>query len=180
MWGHDNVWFRKGSNRVMTYLQFLECEYLEAKGKYVSVVYDDESQARLRAWALENGFDLTYAWDGKRQAAEDFEFHTTLFYCQQPVVMKNGTLFERPTEVFVRGIAMFGPKEDIAVLKISSPGINDIREIMAHEYGLVDSWPKYNPHITVCYGPALIDMSNIELPDFRPKFDKIVIEDLVE
>jgi len=50
-----------------------------ATTKYVSVIYNQDTQTKLRNWAKENGFDLNVDFDGKPQKPENFEFHTTIF-----------------------------------------------------------------------------------------------------
>lgn len=151
-----------------------------AKRKYVAVVYDDISQKKLRKWATDNGFDLTTKFDGEKQEPEDFDFHTTIFYSTNEANLRHGILKETPTEVIITGIKFLGENKDIPVLSLSlSGGLKDIREHF-EGLGLEDEWPTYKPHISLSYAKKQIDVSNIKIPDFRPKFDKIKIRDIEE
>jgi tRNA A22 N-methylase len=60
-----------------TFIEFIEQKNL--KRKYISVIYDQSSQKKLRDWCIKNGFDLTKSYDEKDQNEKDFEFHTTIF-----------------------------------------------------------------------------------------------------
>lgn len=151
-----------------------------AKRKYLAVVYDDESQKKLREWATSNGFNLSVNYNDAEQDPEDFEFHTTIFYTTNEVRLRNeGARFD-PTAVDITGIKFLGENEDIPVLTISSSGgIINLRKYY-EDLGLEDQWPSYQPHISLSYAKEKIDTKNIKLPNFRPKFDKIKIRDIEE
>lgn len=151
-----------------------------SKRKYVSVVYDDDSQKKLREWAKENDFDLSIDFDGSLQDPKDFDFHTTIFYTTNEVRLRNKASGLDPTEVEITGIKFLGENEDIPVLTISSSdGILNLRKYY-EELGLEDKWPSYQPHISLSYAKNKIDSNKIKLPGFRPKFNKIVIRDIEE
>jgi len=151
-----------------------------AKRKYVSVQYDNESQKKLREWATKNGFDLSVNYSGEKQNPENFDFHTTIIYSSNEVNMRNQEIKQSPTEVIITGIKFLGEDEDIPVLTISvSGGIKDIRQ-RYEDLGLEDQWPSYLPHISLSYSKKKVDTKGMKLPDFRPKYDKIMIEDIKE
>lgn len=151
-----------------------------SKRKYVAVQYDDESQKKLRDWAEENGFDLSINYNGEEQGPEDFDFHTTIFFSTNEVELRNREIKQTPTEVIITGMKFLGENEDIPVLTISvSGGIKYLRQHY-EDLGLEDQWPTYQPHISVSYAKQQIDVKKIKLPDFRPKYDKIVIKDIEE
>lgn len=151
-----------------------------AKRKYVAVIYDDESQKKLREWATNNGFDLTVKYNNEKQKPEEFDFHTTIFFTTNEVNLRNQEMKETPTEVLISGIKFLGEDKDIPVLSLSySGGLKDIREHF-ERLGLEDQWPSYQPHISLSYSKEKVDTKNIKLPDFRPKFNKIVIRDIEE
>jgi 2'-5' RNA ligase len=151
-----------------------------ARRKYVAVEYDDESQKKLREWALDNGFDLTVKFNGEKQEPEDFDFHTTIFYTTNEVPLRNRVMPQSSSEVIITGIKFLGEDEDIPVLSISLSGaIKDIREHF-ERLGLEDKWPSYQPHISLSYAKKRVDTDKIVLPNFRPKFDRIVIKDIEE
>ncbi len=146
--------------------------------KYISVVYDAESQKLLKEWALENGFDLTKSYSGNDQAVEDFEFHTTIIYSKNKKYLTNQTLVRSSSEVIITGIKMLGENYDITVLSLSVSGAINQARLFYEGIGLEDYWPDFKPHISISYSKVLPDMTDIKLPTFTPKFDKIVIEDL--
>lgn len=149
-----------------------------AKRKYVSVIYDKESQQKLRDWATENGFDLTKSYDDSDQDPKDFEFHTTIFFTTNEVNLKNKITRQKPTEVTIQGIKFLGENEDISVLKLELSG--SIKELREHyeSLGLEDQWPSYQPHISLSYAKEKRDVSKIKLPTFKPKYDTIAISDI--
>jgi 2'-5' RNA ligase len=151
-----------------------------AKRKYVSVQYDKESQAKLRDWALKNGFNLSVKYNGEEQDPKEFDFHTTVFYSTNEINLRNKTVKIPPTEVTITKIKFLGDNQDIPVLAIEpTDGIKDLREHF-ESLGLEDKWPSYQPHISLSYAKEQKDTSEIKLPDFKPKYDKLIIEDIEE
>lgn len=151
-----------------------------AKRKYVAIIYDKDSQKKLREWAVDNGFDLTKNYSGEGQKPEDFEFHTTIFYTTNEVDLRNKKIKIDPSEVTIEGIKFLGENEDVPVLKLELSGdIKEIREAF-EDLGLEDQWPSYQPHISLSYAREKRDVSNIKMPTFRPKYDIIKISDIEE
>jgi hypothetical protein len=161
-----------------TFIEFVEQKNL--KRKYVSVIYDQPSQKKLRDWCIKNGFDLTKSYDEKDQNEKDFEFHTTIFYTTNEVSIKNETINLTPIEVTIDDIKFLGENEDIPVLTLSNS--SDIMKLRKHfeGLGLKDQWPTYLPHISVSYSKEHVDITKIKIPTFKPKFDRIVIQDIEE
>lgn len=151
-----------------------------AKRKYVSVQYDKESQDKLRDWATKNGFNLAVKYNGDEQDPKEFDFHTTVFYSTNEVNLRNKTVKLPPTEVTISKIKFLGDNADIPVLAIEvTDGIKELRQ-QYEELGLEDKWPDYQPHISLSYAKEQRDTSKIKLPDFKPKYDKLIIEDIEE
>jgi 2'-5' RNA ligase len=149
-----------------------------AKRKYVAVKYDKESQDKLRDWATKNGFDLSVKYNGDKQDPKEFDFHTTIFYSTNEVNLKNKEQKVKPTEVTITGIKFLGEDKDVPVLSVAvSDGIKDLRQ-QFEDLGLEDQWPSYQPHISLSYAKKQIDTSKMKLPDFKPKYDKLTIEDI--
>lgn len=152
-----------------------------AKKKYVAVQYDNETQRKLRAWAKENGFDLTVNYDGGPQEEEDFDFHTTIFYSETKHDMDNTGIALVPAgDAKVVDIMMLGVYNDIPVLKIESSAIQSIRKYFEDEFGMKDKWPEYKPHVSISYSKNLPDMTKVKLPTFPLKFNRIEINDAKE
>jgi 2'-5' RNA ligase len=151
-----------------------------AKRKYVSVQYDKESQNKLREWATKNGFNLSVNYDGVEQDPKEFDFHTTVFYSTNEVNLRNKSMRIPATEVTITKIKFLGENEDIPVLAIEpTKGIRELREHF-ESLGLEDKWPEYQPHISLSYAKEQKDTSGIKLPDFKPKYDTLIIEDIKE
>lgn len=151
-----------------------------AKRKYVAVQYDKESQDKLREWALKNGFDLSVKYSGEKQDPKEFDFHTTVFYSVNESNIRNISKRLPPTEVTITKIKFLGEEEDIPVFEIAlTNGIKELREYF-EDLGLEDKWPSYQPHISLSYAKEKRDVSDIKLPDFKPKYDKLIIEDIKE
>jgi 2'-5' RNA ligase len=151
-----------------------------AKRKYVAVQYDKESQDKLRDWATKNGFDLSVKYNGDEQDPKEFDFHTTVFYSINESNMRNKEQNVKPTEVTITGIKFLGENEDIPVFAIElEGGIKAMRE-QFQSLGLEDKWPSYQPHISLSYAKEQRDITDIKLPDFKPKYDKLIIEDIEE
>jgi 2'-5' RNA ligase len=148
------------------------------KRKYISVQYNKESQKNLRDWAQKNGFDLSVKYNGVSQDPKDFDFHTTIFYTTNEVHLRNESCRLDPTEVTITGIKFLGENKDIPVLTIeSSGGIINLRKYY-ESLGLEDQWPSYQPHISLSYAKEKRNVKDIVLPDFKPVFDKVIIDDI--
>lgn len=151
-----------------------------SRRKYVAVKYDKESQDKLREWAIKNGFNLSVKYDGEAQDPEDFDFHTTVFYSTNEVNLRNRVIKTKPTEVTITGIKFLGEDKDVPVFAIEAKdGIKELREYFEN-LGLEDKWPSYQPHISLSYAKEKVDTSKIKLPNFKPKYDKLIIEDIKE
>ena len=149
-----------------------------AKRKYVAVKYDEESQKKLRDWATKNGFDLSVKYNGDEQDPADFDFHTTIFYSTNEVNLRNQVIPKKPTEVTITGIKFLGVDNDVPVLTVSvSGGIKELRQYY-EDLGLEDQWPSYQPHISLSYAKKQTDVSDMKLPDFKPKYDRVEIKDI--
>lgn len=149
-----------------------------AKRKYISVQYDKESQNKLRDWAIKNGFNLSVKFNGTEQDPKEFDFHTTVFYSINESNLQNKKVKVAPTEVTITKIKFLGENQDIPVLAIEpNNGIKELREYF-ESLGLEDQWPSYQPHISLSYAKEQKDVSDIILPDFKPKFDRLTIEDI--
>ena len=172
----DRQMYLRGA-KVKSFRTFVEEKTLSRK--YVAVVYDDETQVKLREWCIENGFDLTETYDGKDQDPSEFEFHSTVFYSENEIKMKNELLPLTHGEAFPVKFKLLGENNDIPVLLVSSPDLNDIRDEYKNQ-GLKDKWPDFLPHISLSYVRKDYDLKGLKLPEFRMKFGELKIEDINE
>lgn len=147
--------------------------------KYISIIYDDETQQKLRNYCIKNGFDLTTKYNGEKQNPEDFKFHTTIFYSTTNHQIKNEISKHKPSEVYAKSFDLFGENKDVPVLKVESDALSELRSHFENEYNMEDEWPDFNPHVSLSYNrDNLPNMNGISLPDFTLVFDKLKIEDL--
>jgi 2'-5' RNA ligase len=149
--------------------------------KYVAIYYNSSTQERLRTWSERNGFDLSVKYDGSKQNPSNFYFHTTIFYSQNEVDLRNKVIYnEKEDLVIPTGFDLLGPNKDIVVLKLAYVGeLKQLREYY-ERLGLKDQWDSYKPHISVSYDRKPRNLNDLELPLFSLAFDRIIIEDLVE
>lgn len=149
--------------------------------KYVAVIYDDETQKNLREFYQNNGVDLTVSYNGNPQAAEEFEFHTTIFY--------STTLHDKSWvgsyelaggSAIPIGYELFGLDKNVPVLKVDRSGvISYLRTVMSRIHDMEDAWPEYKPHISISYNKDQIpDIANLPIPTFPLTFNKYVIENI--
>ena len=141
-----------------------EDDLTPAEKKYIEVQYSDQSQEYLRDYCAEHAFDLTVKFDGDVQSANAFDFHSTVWYTTNTVLVKNSQQSVDITDIVPTGFALFGEDANILVLEITSVSLSDIRESLGDEYQLQDQWPDYKPHITLCYSFAG-DLPTVALPD---------------
>lgn len=160
-----------------TFRTFVEEKTLSKK--YVAVIYDEETQARLRNWCVENGFDITKTYSGNDRDPSEFDFHSTIFYSENKANIMNQVIPLTHGEAFPIKFKLLGPNEDIPVLLVSSSDLNDIRDEYEQQ-GLKDKWPEFLPHISLSYVRKDYDLKGLELPKFRMKFGELKIEDIDE
>lgn len=163
-----------------TLKDYLTEEENKPKRKYISIVYDEETQENLRNYCENNGFDLTVDHDGDEQSPEDFEFHTTVFCSTTEHVIENTEkYFQEEKSVNPEKFEMLGKENDIPVIKVSGDDLKSLREYYEKEYGMDDEWDEWKPHISLSYSKKnLPDIENINLPDFSLTFKKLKIDDI--
>ena len=150
------------------------------KRKYICAVYDKMTQAKLAAWCIENGFDITVGYGGVKQKASDFEFHSTIVYSQSYHAIPNDMIKVKKTLVKPIEMVYLGEKGDIPVIKISDTALAAHHDLLVKEFDVKEKWPDFKPHISVSYVPTDRDLKAIALPRFPIYFDKIKIEDIAE
>lgn len=150
------------------------------KRKYVYVVYNQESQTKLRKWCSDNNFDLTFRHSGIKQNEKDFIFHTTILYSVNESDIKDDIIeISHSNKVHITGLKYLGENLDIPVFTVASPGLDSLRRIYELK-GLIDFWGVYLPHISISYSKEVKDLGELTLPDFTLEFDQLIIEDLEE
>ena len=133
--------------------------------KYIEIQYDAVTQGYLRQYCIDNDFDLTSRYDGSKQPTLAFDFHSTVWYTTNSVLMNNSTQTININDIVPKGFSLFGPQENNLVMDIESEQLNSIRDTLGAQYALEDEWPTYRPHITLSYRYTGSNLPQIDLPD---------------
>ena len=147
--------------------------------KYISVAYDGDTQSKLREWCKKNGFDLTNSYGGKDIPEKDFDFHTTIFYSNNPSNLVNQEIYTGKLVSYITGFKLLGLEKDVPVLTVDSPDLRSIRRYY-RSLGLTDNWPDWIPHVSLSYVKKEYDLSDVPLPDFDLYFEKLVVDDVAD
>lgn len=148
--------------------------------KYVSVIYDENTQINLRNWVGYNNLNLTKKYNGELQKVEDFKFHTTVYYSTNPIYMTNRVSNLYPSEAFFDYFDLFGDEKDIPVMRLQNVGtISQIREFFSG-YDMKEERPIFAPHISLSYAKQKVELNAINKPNFDLIFDRVIVEDIEE
>ena len=161
-----------------TFKEYLREKELPEKSKFVAIIYDDQTQTKLKQFCEKHGFDITKNYEGEEISPSLFEFHTTIFFTTSKHRLENKEQDITKNSVNPVNFEMLGENHDVPVLKISGEDIYKIREHFKEEYNMEDEWPDWKPHISLSYvRKKYPNIDEIPLPDFDLNFDKIVIRD---
>lgn len=155
--------------------------YLDSRRKkFVGLFFTLESQNALREWAIANGFDLTATFGGGTQAAEDFDFHTTIFFTVTEHDTKTGDFkIDKPFDLKFKSYELLGLEKNIPVIKIDTDNdeLQRIRQMFV-DMGYKDAWPDYKPHISLSYKyDGTPDLVKMTLPNIQVSANMIRIKD---
>lgn len=155
-------------------------EFLSHKRKYIAAIYNEETQANMRKWCADNGFDLTKSFGDKDIKPEEFKFHTTIFYSESIHNIANEQRkLDKPFAVKPFAFDLLGPEKDVPVLKVDGHKLYKEREYYESEFDMRDKWASYLPHVSLTYvRNSATDFSKIKLPKFKLWVDQIDIEDI--
>ena len=149
------------------------------KQKFIEVVYSPTTQGYLREYCLDNGFDLTVNYDGSQIDADDFVFHSTVWYTESKHIIKNGEK-EVYVEAFPKKFSLFGEDKNVLVLEVTSDDLINMHIYYGEKYDMVGTYDDYKPHITLSYNYSGEDLDNLELPNIDLIADKLMIKDVDE
>ena len=148
------------------------------EGKYIEVVYDEPTQARLAAYCREQGFDCTQTWSGRQVEPEEFGFHTTVWWTTTKHAILNRSKAIQPFRVEPVGFELFGADQNILVMLVKGgdyverpmmdpeyDALLNLRNGFGNIYKMQDEWPDYKPHITLSYAHKG-EIPDVPLPDF--------------
>lgn len=158
---------------MMTFREYLK----QYKKKYVCLEFDEETNQTLRAYAKQNGFNISLDYNGNNISEADYKFHVTIFYTTSTHNTPNSKVQVNPFEICLNQLELLGENKDIPVIKLKNTGqIKRIRELFEMQ-GYRDVWPEYKPHISLSYERKKYDLQDLELPDFKIRVKSLHIED---
>lgn len=153
------------------------------KCKYVAVIYDKPTQQNLREWATTNGFDLGYGYSGEPIDPNQYEFHTTVFYTNNPHEQTDpypGYKLIEKGQSFPTQFHLLGENQDVPVIKVEPTGMLATLRQKYERMGYKEKWDSYIPHISISYARKPVDFSKMQLPTFPLMFDYVKAEDVLE
>lgn len=144
---------------------------------YAAAIYDQKTQARLLDHAQMHGFDCSVDYDGNKILPSNFSFHTTLIYTTElPNNWKNFKLNEQHSgQVFPLFYEHLGENYDVPVLRVHGPTLQNKRNQLEN-FGFVDKWPIFKPHISLSYARQRAKTLALPLPNFPLVYNKVTIE----
>ncbi len=148
--------------------------------KVIVLVADHDTQNGLQAWAKRQGFDLTLSYSGNQQAAEDFDFHTTLVASANEVFVPETQHVIDPVRVEPAGFDVLGADRRVPALKLApSPKLEGMREFFVGTYGIQPTFADFKPHVSLSYAWAGVpDLAALPVPDFPLIFDQLRVKTL--
>lgn len=148
--------------------------------KVVVLIASHDTQAALRAFAEQAGFDLGTDYDGNSRDADRFDFHVTLVASANEVFVPETQHMIVPVEVRAIGFDVLGTDRQVPVLKIDvSEQLVAMREFFVATYGIEPTFADYKPHVSLSYAwSGTPDLSELEVPDIPLTFDQIRVKTL--
>lgn len=156
------------------------------KRKYVAASMESKSAALFSAWLADNGIKQTVSFNGRDISAEEFDFHITIYYSDNRVLLPNveDQYIDAAgkTSVVVKpiGFEWFGVEKDVPVLVVEPALLQTIRDTLNATSGIYDRWGEdWRAHISLSYDKDITELP-LELPTFDLKFDRYCIRDVEE
>lgn len=121
------------------------------KKQFIGLMLTEESNQSLRKWCEERGLDLSKNHQRQEQKPEDFDFHVTVFFSNEPCYIKEQDTKLSPIKVKIDKLDFLGENQNIPTLLVNKEdSILNIRTIY-EALGLKDKWDTWKPHVTVSY-----------------------------
>lgn len=151
---------------------------------YARLEFDETTTNHLFQFSLDHNLGLADVKDRSRLKVDDFKFHLTIIYSRvnSPYFLEGEQDFSghilQPTT-----FDMFGPNEDVLVLKIKADAV--LTSLNAHYkdvYGHVPAFDPFRPHITF-RGSNSSNKAKIEklpVPSFQLRADRLIHKIKVE
>lgn len=131
---------------------------------------DAQTEQNLYEFCLDNRLGLANSVHHYELQPKDFKFHLTIMYSKTlSEEFEDKTLLFGPHVLKPTEFAMFGPDNDMLVLKIDPDGVlTDLHEHYVHRYGHVSDFPMFRPHITIRGSDITAQkrIGKLPLPDF--------------
>jgi hypothetical protein len=141
----------------------------KALGLYVCVRFTQESNDKLKEYAISLGLDPID------------DFHATVVYSEKPLNVPHGTLpySDTLTPVGVRYLGDVGSEYRAVALEVTSEGLQSIFDNYVDNFGYENRFDGYLQHVSLAYKPREdIDSINSILPNFTIQVDRITVAPL--
>lgn len=145
---------------------------------YARLEFDQKTTGNLFDFCLEHRLGLADVDDQSTLSPADFKFHLTVIYSKVPSPsFQEGEQDFTPHILEARTFDMFGPDEDVLVLKIKLDDVlANLNEHYKVVYGHVPAFDPFRPHITF-RGSNAEDKARIRtlpVPRFELRADKLI------
>ncbi len=145
---------------------------------YARLEFDEATTQNLFDFCLEHKLGLADVEDQSKLKAADFKFHVTIIYSRatNPSFPEGDQVFTGHT-LEATTFDMFGPDEDVLVLKIKPDAV--LTSLNAHYkdvYGHVPAFDPFRPHITFRGSNAedKAKIASLPVPSFQLYADKLI------
>jgi 2'-5' RNA ligase len=145
---------------------------------YARLEFDAETKGNLFDYCLENRVGLADVDNQSSLSPADFKFHLTVIYSSvtNPSFLEGEQDF-KPHLLEAKAFDMFGPDEDVLVLKIKLDDVlTSLNEHYKATYGHIPVFDPFRPHITF-RGSNSEDKTRVKklpVPMFDLRADKLI------
>lgn len=139
-----------------------------------------ETQDALRTWAIEQGFDLGWDYDGWPQASSWFDFHVTIVASKNAVSVPVEYRQIDALTVEPQDFVELGADRRVPALRLKSHDkLRLMREFFVSTFGVEPTFEEFVPHVSLSYrwdGEPVIE--TLPLPPFPIVLDALVVAHL--
>jgi 2'-5' RNA ligase len=145
---------------------------------YSKIEFDDLTQKRLFDFCLTHRLGLADIDDQSSLAPADFKFHVTIMYSKvNNPMFEDGVRDVSPHVFSPEAFDLFGPNNDILVLKLSLDGV--MKNLFNHyrdTYGHISEFMPFQPHISIRGGAIGVRdrIASLPMPDFELRAQRLV------
>ncbi|TLX17074.1 hypothetical protein [Rhizobium sp. MHM7A] len=145
---------------------------------YSRLEFDEQTTNNLFDFCLAHRLGLADIDDQSKLRVDEFKFHMTIMYSKvMSPLFREGLQEFTPHILQPETFAMFGPNEDMLVLKLHCDDV--LNELFMHYrsvYGHVSDFMPFRPHITMRGNSAGVRerIKTLPLPEFAIRADRLI------